>query len=112
VREYLASLRLPDKWQAKALATLKGERKDKRYVSRQKHCLIGELKRARSLFVAGDMPRSEYRHHQARITRSLNNLPAPTSPDLWKPGPNENQSSGLKTDRLGRSYGWYTGPPR
>lgn len=82
VCDCLATLRLPVHWQAKVLMKLKSESKDKGYIARQKHLLEGELRRARSLFVAGEMPRAEYRQHQTRITRSLDKLPAPKTLEL------------------------------
>ncbi len=82
VGEFISGLCLPDDWRAKALSMIGEESGEVERIERDRRKMDGELSRARSLYVSGDMPEAEYNQHRVRITTSLSNLVLPTMPDL------------------------------
>jgi DNA invertase Pin-like site-specific DNA recombinase len=80
--DFIADLRLPDDWRAKAIAMLGSDSNEVQRIGAQRRKLEGEMKRAKHLFIAGDLTESEFNQEKYRITTSMSNLVMPSLPDL------------------------------
>ncbi len=80
--DFIADLSLPDDWRAKAIAMLGSDSNEVERIEAQRRTLDNELKRAKHLFIAGDLTETEYNQEKFRITTSMSNLIMPTLPDL------------------------------
>jgi site-specific DNA recombinase len=80
--DWIADLRLPNDWREKAIAMLGGDSSEVQRVESQRRKLDNEMKRAKQLFIAGDLTESEYNQEKFRVTSRMSNLVMPTLPDL------------------------------